>query len=287
MVDRACGGLSIARQVELLGLPRSTFYYAPRGESEGNLALMRRIDELFLECPFYGPRQMVRTRTREGSIVSRCRVRRLMTLLGLQAIYRKPRTSDPHPGHKIYPYLLRGLKVTRANPVWCTDITWIPMNKGFLYLVTVMDWYSRQILIWRLSNTMDTAFCLEVLAEALARYGPPAIFNSDQGSQFTSLEFTQILKDHGVRISMDGRGRWRDNVFIERFWRSLKYECVYLNAVETGSEARDGIGRWIRFYNERRPHSTHGISTPDEAYERSLALQKGGDDVEQNYALAA
>lgn len=287
MVDRACGRLSIARQVELLGLPRSTFYYAPRGESEGNLALMRRIDELFLECPFYGTRQMVRTLTREGHIVSRCRVRRLMALMGLRAIYRKPRTSDPHPAHKVYPYLLRSLKVSRANQVWCTDITWIPMSKGFLYLMAVMDWHSRKILSWRLSNTMDTAFCLEVLKEALARHGPPDIFNSDQGGQFTSLEFTRALIERGIRISMDGRGCWRDNVFIERFWRSLKYECVYLNAFETGSEAREGIGRWIRFYNERRPHSTHGINTPDELFEMSLALQKGSDDVEQNYALAA
>lgn len=286
-MDRACGKLSIARQVELLGLPRSTFYYAPRGESSEDLALMRRIDELFLESPFFGVRQMVRTLTREGQIVSRHRVRRLMALMGLRAIYRKPRTSDPHPGHKVYPYLLRGLKVTRANQVWCTDITYIHMNKGFLYLVTVMDWYSRKILSWRLSNTMETAFCLETLTEALDRYGPPEIFNSDQGSQFTSLEFTRVLKDRGVRISMDGRGRWRDNVFIERFWRSLKYECVYLNAFETGSQAREGICRWIRFYNERRPHSTHGISTPNEVFENSLALQKGGDDVEQNYALAA
>lgn len=287
MVDRACGKLSIARQVELLGLSRSTFYYAPRGESAENLALMRRIDALFLECPFYGTRQMVRALTREGRFVSRCRVRRLMALMGLRAIYRKPRTSDPHPAHKVYPYLLRDLKVTRANQVWCTDITWIPMSKGFLYLMAVMDWHSRKILSWRLSNTMDTAFCLEVLEEALDRHGPPDIFNSDQGSQFTSLEFTRALIERGIRISMDGRGCWRDNVFIERFWRSLKYECVYLSAFETGSEARDGIGRWIRFYNERRPHSIHGISTPDEVFEMSLTLQKRGNNVEQNYALAA
>jgi putative transposase len=252
-----------------------------------NLALMRRIDELFLEHPFFGSRQMARMLQREGLRSGRHRVRRLMALMGLRAIYQKPRTSDPHPGHKVYPYLLRDLAVSRANHVWCADITYIPMSKGFLYLVTVMDWYSRKVLSWRLSNTMDTAFCLEALEEALDRYGPPEIFNSDQGSQFTSLDFTQILKDRKVRISMDGRGRWRDNIYIERFWRSLKYECVYLRAFETGSQARQGIGEWIRFYNERRPHSTHGIKTPDEAYANSIALHKGEKNVEENYALAA
>jgi putative transposase len=248
---------------------------------------MRRIDELFLEHPFFGSRQMARMLQREGLRSGRHRVRRLMALMGLRAIYQKPRTSDPHPGHKVYPYLLRDLAVSRANHVWCADITYIPMSKGFLYLVTVMDWYSRKVLSWRLSNTMDTAFCLEALEEALDRYGPPEIFNSDQGSQFTSLDFTQILKDRKVRISMDGRGRWRDNIYIERFWRSLKYECVYLRAFETGSQARQGIGEWIRFYNERRPHSTHGIKTPDEAYANSIALHKGEKNVEENYALAA
>jgi len=248
---------------------------------------MRRIDEAFLEHPFFGSRQMVRYLRREGILAGRHRVRRLMRRMGLRAIYRAPRTSDPHPGHKIYPYLLRGLAVTRANQVWCTDISYIPMRKGFLYLVTIMDWHSRKILSWRLSNTMDTAFCLEALEEALSRHGVPDIFNSDQGSQFTSLEFTQTLKSRGARISMDGRGRWRDNVYVERFWRSVKYECVYLRAFETGSEAREGIGRWIRFYNERRPHSTHGIQTPDEAYAQSIALQKGKDHVEEIYALAA
>lgn len=199
---------------------------------------MRRIDEVFLEHPFFGSRQMARFLRREGIVVGRHRIRRLMRVMGLRAIYRAPRMSDPHPGHKIYPYLLRGLAVTRANHVWCTDISYIPMRRGFLYLVTIMDWHSRKILSWRLSNTMDTAFCLEALEEALARYGPPDIFNSDQGSQFTSLEFTQVLKSRGIRISMDGKGRWRDNVYVERFWRSVKYECVYLHAFETGSHAR-------------------------------------------------
>jgi putative transposase len=270
-----------------LGVSRTSVYRCPRGESAENLALMRRIDEAFLEHPFFGSRQMARFLRRDGVIAGRHRVRRLMRLMGLRAIYRAPRTSDPHPGHKVYPYLLRDLAVTRANQVWCTDISYIPMRRGFLYLVTIMDWYSRKILSWRLSNTMDTAFCLAALEEALARYGSPDIFNSDQGGQFTSLEFTQALKSRGVRISMDGRGRWRDNVYIERFWRSVKYECVYLHAFETGSEAREGIGRWIRFYNERRPHSAHGIKTPDEVYADSIALQKGSNHVEKIYALAA
>lgn len=287
MIDRACVGLSIARQVELLSVSRASVYRRPRGEGTENLALMRRMDEVFLEYPFFGSRQMARFLRREGRTAGRHRVRRLMRVMGLGAIYCKPRTSDPHPAHKVYPYLLRHLAVTRANQVWCTDISYIPMRRGFLYLVTIMDWHSRKILSWRLSNTMDTAFCLEVLEEALARHGPPDIFNSDQGSQFTSLEFTQILRNRGIRISMDGRGRWRDNIYVERFWRSVKYECVYLHAFETGSQAREGIGRWIRFYNERRPHSTHGIKTPDEVYADSIALQKGQDPVEENYALAA
>ena len=287
MVDRACGSLSIARQVTLLGLPRSTFYYAPRGESADNLALMRRIDEVFLEYPFFGSRQMARFLRREGLEVSRHRIRRLMALMGLRAIYRKPRTSDPHPDHKVYPYLLRDLTITRANQVWCTDISYIPMRKGFLYLVTIMDWYSRKILSWRLSSTMDTEFCLEALHEALDRYGQPEIFNSDQGSQFTSVDFTQALIGRKIRISMDGKGRWRDNIYVERFWRSLKYECVYLHAFETGGQAREGIGQWIGFYNARRPHSTHGIKTPDEVYEDSIALQKEENPVEEDYALAA
>jgi putative transposase len=248
---------------------------------------MRRIDGHFLECPFYGSRQMTRQLQRDGYDVSRKRVRRLMRLMGLNAIYRKPRTSDPHPAHRIYPYLLRGLAITRANHVWCADITYIPMRRGFLYLVSIMDWYSRRVLSWRLSNTMDVSFCLDALSEAIDTYGVPEIFNSDQGSQFTSLDFTDVLKANGIRISMDGRGQWRDNIYIERFWRSLKYECVYLHAFETGSQANAGIGRWIEFYNHRRPHSTHGIKTPAEAYAENIALQKEVGTIEENYALAA
>ena len=248
---------------------------------------MRRIDEHFLECPFYGSRQMTRQLQRDGVRVGRHRVRRLMRLMGLRAIYQKPRLSDPHPQHRIYTYLLRDLAVTKANQVWCTDITYIPMQRGFLYLITIMDWHSRKILSWQLSNTMETAFCRCALEEALELFGTPEIFNTDQGSQFTSLDFTSLLKENGIRISMDGRGSWRDNIFIERFWRSVKYECVYLNAFETGSAARAGIGRWIEFYNHRRPHSTHGIKTPAEVYAESIALQKGTSNVEENYALAA
>jgi putative transposase len=270
-----------------LAVSRSYFYRPPLGESAQNLALMRRIDELFLECPFYGSRQMARALAREGFPVGRHRVRRLMALMGLRAIYCRPRTSDPHPGHKIYPYLLRDLSVTYADQVWCADITYIPMRKGFLYLVAVMDWHSRKVLSWKLSNTMEAQFCVEALEEALAEYGRPEIFNTDQGSQFTSCAFTDALKGAGVRISMDGRGRWMDNVFVERLWRSLKYECVYLNAFETGSQARTGIGRWIEFYNGRRPHSAHGIATPDEAYAESLALQERRVNVEESYPMAA
>ena len=227
---------------------------------------MRLIDEQFLETPFYGSRQMTRWLRRQGDTVTRKRVRRLMRLLGVHALFQRPRTSQPHPAHRIYPYLLRDLRITRPNHVWCTDVTYIPLQWGFLYLVAVMDWASRKVLSWRLSNTLDASFCVEALHEALERYGPPEIFNSDQGSQFTSVDFTDVLKEAGIRISMDGKGRWMDNVFIERLWRSLKYECVYLSEFATGSQARTGIGRWMDFYDRRRPHSSLNDRTPDEAY---------------------
>ncbi len=266
MIEPAHGRLSIARQCSLVSISRSSFYYEVKGESPLNLALMRLIDEQFLETPWYGSRQMARHLRRQGYGVGRKRVRRLMRLMGLQAIYQAPRTSDPHPGHRVYPYLLRGLVIDRANQVWCTDITYIPMRRGFLYLVAIMDWWSRKVLSWRLSNTMDVDFCVEALEAALARHGKPAIFNTDQGSQFTSVAFTKVLKDAGIKISMDGKGRWMDNVFIERLWRSLKYECVYLQAFETGSDARAGIGRWIDYYNTSRPHSAFDGRTPEEVY---------------------
>jgi putative transposase len=249
---------------------------------------MRAIDELFMAYPFLGSRQMVRFLVRQGYHgVGRHRVRRLMRLMGLRTLYQKPRTSDPHPQHKVYPYLLKGLEITRPNQVWSTDITYIPMRKGFLYLVAIMDWHSRKVLSWRLSNTLDTAFCVDALEEAITLYGVPEIFNTDQGSQFTSLDFTGVLKDHGIKISMDGKGRWMDNVFIERLWRSLKYECVYLHAFETGYEAKAEIGRWIRFYNHLRPHSTHGGKTPEDLYTNSMALQERIKDVEEIYECAA
>ncbi len=273
MIEADHPGLSIARQCELVAISRSSFYYAAKGETASNLALMRLLDAQFLATPWYGARQMARHLRRQGHAVGRKRVRRLMRLMGLAAIYPQPRTSVPHPDHKIYPYLLRDLAITRSDQVWCADVTYIPMRRGFLYLVAVMDWASRKVVSWRLSNTLDAAFCVAALDEALARHGRPDIFNTDQGSQFTSLDFTGRLEEAGIRISMDGKGRWMDNVFIERLWRSLKYECVYLNAFETGSEARAAIGRWIAYYNAERPHSALGDRTPKEAYaEREPAL---------------
>ena len=259
-------GLSLSRQCQLLSISRSSFYYAPRGESPENLALMRRIDELFLKYPFYGSRQMACQLRREGVWIGRHRVRRLMRLMGLEAIYQAPRTSNPHPAHKIYPYLLGNLAIAHPDHVWCADITYIPVRRGFLYLVAIMDWATRHVLAWRLSNTMDTGFCIEALREAMARHGKPEIFNTDQGSQFTSLDFTGVLKDAGVAISMDGRGRCMDNIFIERLWRSLKYEAVYLHEMTDGFAAERVIGTWIDFYNTERPHSALDGATPTEAY---------------------
>ncbi len=266
LIEPGHGRLSVARQCALVSISRSSFYYQLAGETSENLALMRLIDAQFLETPWYGSRQMSRHLRRDGHEVGRKRVRRLMAVMGLVPIYQRPRTTVPHPEHRIYPYLLRGLVVDRPNQVWCADITYIPMRRGFLYLVAVMDWATRRVLSWRVSNTMDAAFCIEALEEALATFGRPEMFNTDQGSQFTSTEFTDVLRAAQVRISMDGRGRWMDNVFIERLWRSLKYECIYLHAFETGSELRAGLLRWIGYYNTRRPHSTLGGRTPDEAY---------------------
>lgn len=266
MITRDHPELSLSRQCELVAISRSSLYYAPLGESAENLALMRRIDELFLKYPFYGSRQMVRHLRRDGVIAGRHRVRRLMRLMGLEAIYRAPRTSTPHPGHRVYPYLLRDVVVSRPDQVWCADISYIPVRRGFLYLVAVMDWATRHVLAWRLSNTMDAGFCVEALDEALACFGKPEMFNTDQGSQFTSLEFTGRLRDAGVAISMDGRGRCLDNIFIERLWRSLKYEAVYLHELTDGFAAERVIREWIEFYNGSRPHSALGGRTPAEAY---------------------
>jgi putative transposase len=266
MIRREHPGLSLSRQCDVLSISRSSFYYVLKGESPENLALMRRIDELFLKYPFYGSRQMVRQLRREGVCVGRHRVRRLMRLMGLQAIYQAPRTSDPHPEHRIYPYLLRNMAIMRPNQVWCADITYIPVQRGFLYLVAIMDWATRHVLAWRLSNTMDASFCVEALNEALSKYPKPEIFNTDQGSQFTSFDFTGVLKEAEITISMDGRGRCMDNIFIERLWRSLKYEAIYLHELTDGFVAERVIGEWIDFYNTERPHSTFDGRTPAEAY---------------------
>jgi putative transposase len=266
MIEADHPRLSVARQCALVSISRSAFYYRPAGETPLNLALMRLIDEVFLETPWYGSRQMARHLRRQGYTVGRKRVRRLMARMGLAAIYQQPRTTVPHPEHRTYPYLLRGLRIERPDQVWCSDITYIPMRRGFLSLVAVMDWATRTVLSWRLSNTLEAEFCIAALEEALARYGRPDIFNTDQGSQFTSPRFVEVLTGAGVRVSMDGRGRWMDNVFIERLWRSLKYECIYLHAFETGSELRAGLTRWIGYYNGQRPHSALAGRTPDEAY---------------------
>ncbi len=266
MVRRDVPGLSLSRQCEILSISRSALYYTPRGESTENLALMRRIDEVFMKYPFYGSRQMVRHLWRDGIRVGRHRVRRLMRLMGLEAIYQAPKTSVAHPEHRVHPYRLKGLSIERPDHVWCADITYIPVRRGFLYLVAIMDWATRHVLAWRLSNTMDAAFCVEALNEALDTYGKPEIFNTDQGGQFTSFDFTGRLKDAEVTISMDGRGRCMDNIFIERLWRSLKYEAVHLVELTDGFHAERVIADWIGFYNTERPHSALGGRTPAEAY---------------------
>jgi putative transposase len=266
MIEAEHPQLSVVRQCELVSISRSGFYHRPAGETALNLELMRLIDAQFLETPWYGSRQMARHLRREGYVVGRKRIRRLMAKMGLAPIYQRPRTTVPNPEHRIFPYLLRDLVIDRPNQVWCADITYLPMRRGFLYLVAVMDWATRKVLAWRASNTMEVEFCIEALEEALARFGRPEIFNTDQGSQFTSPRFTGLLQQAGFRISMDGRGRWMDNVFIERLWRSLKYECVYLHVFETGSEVRAGLSKWIGYYNAGRPHSALAGRTPDEAY---------------------
>ena len=281
MIEPSNDNLSIKAQCRLLSISRSGLYYDPKGESPLNLQLMRLIDEQFLITPFYGSRQMARHLRREGYCVGRHRVRRLMRLMGIEAIYQKPRTSDPHPDHKIYPYLLRNLAITKPNQLWCTDITYIPIKCGFLYLVAIMDWHSRKVLSWRLSNTMDRRFCVEALEEALMLHDKPDIFNTDQGSQFTSCDFTDVLKAHEIKISMDGKGRWMDNVFIERLWRSMKYEYVYLKAFETGVQARTEIGAWMNFYNRQRPHSTFNGRTPDEVYNGTEFQEESSENQRQ------
>jgi putative transposase len=259
--------LSVRRQCELLNLSRSSLYYEAVPTSQEELALMRRMDEIHLTYPFYGSRKLSHALRTEGHAVNRKRIQRLMRLMGLESIAPKPKTSEPHPEHPVYPYLLRGLAICRPNQVWATDITYIPMRNGFLYLVAIMDWYSRRVLSWRLSNTLDSTFCLDALDEALHHFPQPEIFNTDQGAQFTADAFTKRLRDRGIAISMDGKGRCIDNVFVERLWRSLKYEEVYLHAYDTATEARSGIGRYLAFYNDERPHQALGYQTPHAFYQ--------------------
>jgi putative transposase len=265
MIDRN-HELPLTRQAALLRLSRSSLYYEPQPVPEAELAIMRRVDALHLDYPFAGSRMLRDLLRGEGVVIGREMVRTMMRRMCIEAMYRRPNTSKPCPGHKIYPYLLRGLAVERPNQVWAIDITYIPMARGFVYLAAVVDWFSRRVLAWRVSISMEVDFCLEAVEEALARHGRPSIFNSDQGSQFTSAAFTSLLLENGIAISMDGRGAWRDNVFVERLWRSLKYEEVYLRAYETVAEARRLIGRYLDFFNTKRPHSSLGARTPDQAY---------------------
>ena len=270
--------ISLTKQCKLLLLSKSSWYYTPKSESEFNQSLIRKIDEQFLITPYYGSRQMSRHFKRQGDLVGRKRIRRLMRIMGLKTIYQSPRTSMPNTEHKIYPYLLKGLSIQSSNQVWCTDITYIPIKRGFMYLVAIMDWHSRKVLSYRFSNTLDASFCVDALKDAIEKYGPPKIFNSDQGSQFTSTNFTKVLKDYSIDISMDGKGRWIDNVMIERLWRSLKYECVYLNNLDNMGTAKSQIKSWMDYYNKTRPHSTFDGQTPHEIY-----LRSGGQELTSEF----
>jgi putative transposase len=265
MIDRT-HPLPVVRQAQLLGISRGSVYYLPKPPSAADLALMRRIDELHLAYPFAGSRMLRDLLNAEGIRTGRLHIATLMKKMAIEALYQRPRTTTPAPGHKVYPYLLRDLEITRPNQVWAMDLTDIPMARGFVYLAAIIDWHSRRVLSWRLSITLEADFCVEVLEEALARYGKPEIFNTDQGSQFTSTAFTDVLTQHEITISMDGRGAWRDNIFVERLWRTIKYEEVYLHAYDSVAEARASIARYLSFYNGRRPHSSLDRQTPDQAY---------------------
>ncbi len=273
MIDRT-HALPVVRQCQLLKLSRSTAYYQPTPVSETELALMRRIDELHLQYPFAGARMLRDLLRRAGHAIGRRHVATLMRRMGLAAVYRKPHLSHRHPAHKVYPYLLRDLAISRPNHVWAADITYLPMARGFVYLCAVLDWASRRVLAWRVSNTLTTDFCLEAVQDALANYGTPEIFNTDQGCQFTSQEFTGLLKAHGIQISMDGKGCWRDNVFVERLWKSIKYEEVYLHAYETVRAAHQGLERYLTFYNQARPHRALDGRTPDAVYLDNLPTRR-------------
>jgi len=266
MIDFKDTEISVSKQCKLLDISRSSVYYTPKGINKEDLDLMKIIDKQYLETPFYGSRSMRNFLRRLGYKINRKKVQRLMRLMGLEVIYPKPRTSKPHPEHKIYPYLLRGMNIDRANQVWAADITYIPMAKGFMYLVAIMDWKSRKVLAWRISNTLDTDFCVEALEEAITNYGCPEIFNTDQGTQFTSELFTDVLKKNNIKISMDGRGRYLDNIYIERLWWTVKHHYLYLRVFDNGQDLNKGLGKWFRFYNEKRSHQSLGDYTPDETY---------------------
>jgi putative transposase len=272
MIDRE-HDLPIAKQAQVLHISRGSVYYLPRPVPTSDLEVMRRLDRLHLEFPFAGSRMLRGLLAGEGCKIGRRHVKTLMKRMGIEALYRRPRTTTPEPGHKIYPYLLRGMEITQPNQVWAMDITYIPMARGFVYLAVVLDWFSRRVLAWRLSITMEATFCVETLEDALARHGKPEIFNTDQGSQFSGVAFTGVLIKNKIAISMDGKGAWRDNVFVERLWRSVKYEEVYLRAYDSVSEARASIGRYLDFYNGRRPHSSLDGITPDQAYFTLLPLR--------------
>ncbi len=272
MIDRA-HDLPITKQAEALNISRGSIYYLPQLVPEADLAIMRLLDRLHLEFPFAGSRMLRGLLAAEGCKIGRRHVKTLMRRMGIEALYRRPGTTTSEPGHKIYPYLLRGMEITRPNQVWAMDITYIPMARGFVYLAVVLDWFSRRVLSWRLSITMEASFCVETLEDALAHHGKPDIFNTDQGSQFTGSAFTGTLADNGIAISMDGKGAWRDNVFVERLWRSVKYEEVYLRAYDSVSDARNSLGRYLDFYNGRRPHSSLDGATPDQAYFTKLSLR--------------
>ena len=276
MVNREYPSLPIVRQCTLLGVSRSSLYYRAKGASEADLSLMREMDRQYLETPFYGSRRMKVWLDRQGIPVSRKRVQRLMRVMGLRAIYRRPRTSQPAPEHRVYPYQVRNARVTRPNQVWAADITYLPMARGCLYLAAIMDWHSRYVVAWRLSNTLEAGFCAEALAEALAR-GRPEVFNTGQGSQFSSREFTQVLQDRGVKISMDGKGRYQGNIFVERLWPTVKYEEVYLKAYVNAVEARRELGAYFRFYNKLRPHQALGYQTPAEVFHGEQEVQEVGE----------